>query len=178
MSNEKVRISFDVKHSVKTVEARDRLREQMKDLTQRQNTLKDLLLKQAELTKSLKQNPDDLEAWSQRRQEIIRSNILTNKVDDWMSKNPGIMEEASKTNHSIEPVSNASISAQVSTGSAIRFSKAEEQVLMLPSTTRMQSGDKEIFNTQVSASKKMTQKFKLNYSVYGLFLINLANSYF
>lgn len=154
MSNEKVRISFDVKHSVKTVEGRDRLREQMKDLTQRQNTLKDLLLKQAELTKSLKQNPDDKEAWSQRRQETIRSNILTNKVNDWMSKNPGIMEEASKTNHSIVPVSNANISAQVNFENAVHSSNAEQQVLRFPSTTRIQSGNKEIVNTLVSASKQ------------------------
>ena len=152
MSNEKVRISFDVKHSVKTVEARDRLREQMKDLTQRQNTLKDLLLKQAELTKSLKQNPVDQEAWSQRRQETIRSNILTNKVNEWMSKNPGIMKEAPETNHSTVHVSNANISAQVNFENAVHSSNSEEQVLRLPSTAKIQSGSKDIVNTQVSAS--------------------------
>ncbi|XP_061196501.1 uncharacterized protein LOC133204772 [Saccostrea echinata] len=88
MSYEKVKITFDVKHSVKTVESRNKLREEMKDLTQRQTTLKKLLVKQAELTKYLKLNPGNLtENQSQETKTKNKSSPFSSKVNDWMNKN-------------------------------------------------------------------------------------------
>lgn len=104
MNYEKVRVTFDAKHSVKTVEDKDRLREQMRDLTQRQSTLKELLMKQTELTKYLKQNPGN-SAESQFQEMTARggSSVYANKVNDWLSRHQTSMLTVSSVQHSNLP---------------------------------------------------------------------------
>lgn len=145
MSNEKVRISFDVKHSVKTAAARDRLREQMKDLTQRQAALKDLLMKQAELTRGLKQGSGTT-AQSQvhRNQPSEKSKAFENKVNEWMNKNPVSVMPASQNNSLL--ASALKIPSQVSLEKMNGFSKGKKQAQTTPVVAEVQRTG----NTQVS----------------------------
>lgn len=131
MSNEKVRISFDVKHSVKTVAARDRLREQMKDLTQRQATLKDLLMKQAELTRCLKKGSGTTaQSQVQRLQPSEKSIAFENKVNEWMNKNPVSVMSASQNNSLL--ASSLKIPSEVSMEKKNEFSTGQEQAQATP----------------------------------------------
>ncbi|XP_019919163.3 serine-rich adhesin for platelets isoform X2 [Magallana gigas] len=143
MSNEKVRISFDVKHSVKTAAARDRLREQMKDLTQRQAALKDLLMKQAELTRCLKQGTGNTaQSQVQRNQPSEKSNAFENKVNEWMNKNPVSVMPASQNNSLFAPA--LKIPSQVSLEKMNEFSKGQKQA----QTTPVVAGVQRTGNTQ------------------------------
>lgn len=145
MSNEKMRISFDVKHSVKTAAARDRLREQMKDLTQRQAALKDLLMKQAELTRCLKQGTGNTaQSQVQRNQPSEKSNAFENKVNEWMNKNPVSVMPASQNNSLFAPA--LKIPSQVSMEKKNEFFKGQKQV----QTTPVVAGVQRTGNTQVS----------------------------
>lgn len=145
MSNEKVRISFDVKHSVKTSATRDRLRKQMKDLTQRQAALKDLLMKQAELTRGLKQGSGTTaQSQVQRNQPSEKSNAFENKVNEWMNKNPVSVMPASQNNSLL--ASALQIPSQVSLEKKNEFSKGQKQA----KTTPVVAGVQRTGNTQVS----------------------------
>lgn len=131
MSNEKVRISFDVKHSVKTAATRDRLREQMKDLTWRQAALKDLLMKQAELTRCLKQGSGTTaESQVQRVKPSEKSKAFENKVNEWMNKNPVSAMPASQNNYLL--ASALKIPSQVSMEKKNEFTTGQEQAQATP----------------------------------------------